>query len=293
MDFLSTFLDRGNETVFRPGENMWEPTAADRAYLAGFSVVIITGATSGIGLCLGQAMAGIRPDRRFLSVSRSHAPAFVSSLKHASLDLSKPDGVEAACTFLLTEILQEGSAGPILLINNSGFGAYGRFPEPGPERHEAMIGLNAIAPVLLTARLLPLLRQRAGAILNVASIVGFLPTPFLATYGATKAFLLHWSLALNEELRGDGIPVTTLCPGPTRTGFFDAAGFSAAAAMRGSQSAGAVAREALRGLARRRALVVTGTRNRLLFGLAQMLPRRLAARLSASALRRLRPPAES
>jgi len=234
-------------------------------------------------------MAECRPDGLFLSVSRQPPPAFVRLLKHASVDLSKPDGVETAGEFLLTMILQFAPPGPILLINNSGFGAYGAFPDPEPARHEAMITLNTLAPVMLMARLLPLLRERGGAVLNVASVAGFLPTPYLATYGATKAFLLHWSLSLAEELRGEGITVTTLCPGPTRTRFFAAAGFSEPPSTGySSQTAEEVAVEALRGVARGRRLVVTGLRNKLLFGLAQVLPRGWAARLAGVVLRKLR-----
>lgn len=152
-----------------------------------------------------------------------------------------------------------------------------------------MINLNTLAPVALMARLLPILRERGGAVLNVASVAGFLPTPYLATYGATKAFLLHWSLALGEELRSEGIRVTTLCPGPTQTRFFAEAGFAEPPATGyASQSAEEVAIAALRGIARGKRLVVTGLQNRLVFGLAQMLPRGFAAGLSGRVLRRLR-----
>lgn len=275
--------------MFLLGEIFMPLRPSDQETLAKFAVVIITGASSGIGRCLGQTMAAVKPGGMFLSVSRSAPPAFVTSLKHASLDLSKQDGVEAASAFLLTEILQEPTKGPILLINNSGFGAYGLFPSPDRARQESMIALNAIAPVALTAHLLPVLRERGGAILNVASVAGFLPTPFLATYGATKAFLLHWSLALAEELRPDGITVTALCPGPTRTKFFSAAGFTEPPATGySSQTAESVAEEALRGLARGHRVVVTGLRNRFVFGFAQLWPRSWIAWLSGQVLRRLR-----
>lgn len=287
--FLSTFLDRGNETVFQPRETGMTLSARDRESLKRFAAIVVTGASSGIGRCLAQTMSECRPDGLLLSVSRRAPLGLMTSLKHASVDLSKPDGPETAAAFVLTEILQLRQPGPILLVNNSGFGAYGAFPAPNPERHTAMINLNTLAPVALMARLLPILRERGGAVLNVASVAGFLPTPYLATYGATKAFLLHWSLALGEELRSEGIRVTTLCPGPTQTRFFAEAGFAEPPATGyASQSAEEVAIAALRGIARGKRLVVTGLQNRLVFGLAQMLPRGFAAGLSGRVLRRLR-----
>ena len=126
-----------------------------------------------------------------------------------------------------------------------------------------MVEVNVAAAVDLTARLLPELRERGGAVINVASVAGFQPTPYMSTYGATKAFLLNWSLALHEELRPHDIPVQALCPGPTTTNFFERVGYSQRVVSdRLSMSPEAVVRASLRGLARKRAVVVPGWRNR-------------------------------
>lgn len=88
-----------------------------------------------------------------------------------------------------------------------------------------MIDLNVRAVVDLSSRLLPVILPRGGTIVTIASTAAFQPTPFLATYGATKAFVRNWSLALNEDLRGIKVRTLTVCPGPTRSNFFKAAGF--------------------------------------------------------------------
>ena len=148
------------------------------------------------------------------------------------------------------------------------------------------MAVNVAGPLDLTARLLPVLRERGGAVINLASVAAFQPTPHLATYGATKAFVLSWSLALHEELRPDGIPVQALCPGPTRTDFFRRAGLSGPAAVGDalSMDARAVVDASLRGLARGRPLVVPGWRNRLLASVSNLISRPLAARVSGRVL---------
>ncbi|MDP4694598.1 MAG: SDR family NAD(P)-dependent oxidoreductase, partial [Opitutales bacterium] len=106
-----------------------------------------------------------------------------------------------------------------------GYGDYGRMPDLDIGKQLNMIDLNVRAVVDLTTRLLPQLLERGGAIVNIASTSAFQPTPFLATYGATKAFVLNWTLALNEDLRGTSVRALAICPGPTRSNFYKSAGF--------------------------------------------------------------------
>ena len=179
--------------------------------------------------------------------------------------------------------------GRILLINNSGFGGYGPFPEPSLEHQLEMIDVNVKAVVALTALLLPRLRERGGVIATVASTAAFQPTPTMATYGATKAFVLAWSLALNEELRGSGVRAIALCPGPTATHFFQRAGMnegSVPAWM--SQSADEVVRESLEAMARGKPFVVTGWLNTLSSVSASLAPKALATWVAARILNRYR-----
>src|SRR5690606_15585938 len=127
--------------------------------------------------------------------------------------------ISEASSKLLIFLQNEVPPGRILLINNAGFGFYGAFPEPDRSTLREMVAVNVGAVVDLTARLLPLLEARGGAIVTVASIAAFAPTAYMATYGASKAFLVNWSLALSEELRGRGVATLAVCPGPTATEF--------------------------------------------------------------------------
>jgi short-subunit dehydrogenase len=152
-----------------------------------------------------------------------------------------------------------------------------------------MIAVNVAAVVDLTERMLPLLLARGGGIINVASTAAFQATPFAATYGATKAFLLNWSLALREELRPRGIAVVAVCPGPTRTPFFANAGLDGTQADdRFGTDAGEVVGAAFAGLARNKGIVVPGMRNKLIRVASALVPRSIAARVSGIVLGRMR-----
>ena len=178
---------------------------------------------------------------------------------------------------------------PILLINNAGIGSYGIFSSAEHGREAAMIAVNVAAVVDITERVMPLILARGGGIINVASTAAFQATPFAATYGATKAFLLNWSLALREELRPRGIPVVAVCPGPTRTPFFANAGLDGTQAdgVFGSD-AGEVVRAAFAGLARNIGIVVPGMRNKLIRVASALVPRAIAACVSGVVLGRMR-----
>ncbi len=175
------------------------------------------------------------------------------------------------------------------MINNSGFGGYGRVDELPVEHQLGMIDVNVRAVVELTAGLLPVLRERGGCVITIASTAAFQPTPYLATYGATKAFVLHWSLALNEDLRGSGVRALAVCPGPTATSFFERAGLKEGAVSDSlGQTSEQVVDEALAAFAAGRAQVVTGWKNKLLVFGASLLSKPLIARLAARILARYR-----
>lgn len=191
---------------------------------------------------------------------------------------------------LLEEFLErEIPTGRVLLLNNSGFGAYGYFPEPGVKELTEMIDVNVRAVVELTGRLLPLIKRRGGVIVTVASTAAFQPTAYMAAYGATKAFVQHWSLALNEELRGSGVRTLALCPGPTATEFFRRAGLaegSVADAL--SMTCDEVVTAMLKAIAAGRSQVVPGWKNKVSTFLVSKLPKPLAARIAAVVLARFR-----
>lgn len=210
-------------------------------------------------------------------------------LRHFPCDLSVPAELEAAAGRVLAVLEQEVPAGPVLFIANAGFGGYGHFPEPNREHQLAMIDVNVRAVVDLTARLLPVLISRGGAIMTIASTAAFQPTAYLATYGATKAFVLHWSLGLGEELRGSGVRVLAVCPGPTRTEFFRRAGVRQGTVPdTTSQTPDAVVREAFSALHAGRVMVVTGWKNKLMAAVSSKLPKPWVARIGARVLARVR-----
>lgn len=230
----------------------------------------------------------------FCNLSRRPPPENIFSnsgkkLNHFPCDLSRAAEIERVAGTLQEFLARDVPTGRILLINNSGFGTFGAFPELNLAHELEMIDLNVRAVVQLTGLLLPLLRQRGGAIMNLASTVAFQPTPYAATYGATKAFVLHWTLALNTELRGSGVHAIAVCPGTTTTDFFDTAGVGKAASQSAlSMNPDAVAEIALRALAAQRSQVVTGFFNKLYTLLGSKLPKPLAARIAARVLGRRR-----
>jgi short-subunit dehydrogenase len=206
-------------------------------------------------------------------------------LRHVPCDLSDSAQVEGALAQVQEFLAVDAPTGGILLINNSGFGIYGRFPEPGPAQQVEMVEVNVTAVVRMTAALLPVIKSRGGAIMTVASTAAFQPTPFLGTYGATKAFVLHWSLALNEELRGTGVRTLAVCPGPTSTDFFLRAGLKEGSVpnMFGETSEKVVL-TSLRALASGKSMVVSGWKNKLMTASVSLVPKPLVARLAGLAL---------
>jgi short-subunit dehydrogenase len=264
--------------------------------LSGFGTVIVTGGSSGIGKSYINTMGSLRPELEFFNLSR-RAPDINDSklnLRHFPCDLAQPLQVEAVAA-QLEEILNRGQpVGKILLINNSGFGSYGPFPEPNLAHQLGMIDVNMRALVQLTALLLPVLRARGGVVMNIASTAAFQPTPWMATYGATKAFVLHWSLALDEDLRGSGVRALAVCPGPTATNFFKAAGLRQSLLPADSrETCEQVVMNSLRALAAGKNQVVSGWRNKILAAIGARVPKPLATRIAAKVIAHYRPQADS
>lgn len=263
------------------------PSSLSEAFQS-FSSAIITGGSSGLGQSFIGMSRKMHPELSICNLSR-RAPGNFSGgkgLHHITCDLARSSEVEQVASQVL-EWLRRAPEGRVLLINNSGFGTYGPFPEANLERTLEMVDVNARAAVHLTGRLLPALRQRGGAVVNIASTAAYVPVVYTAVYGATKAFLLHWSLALSEELRGSSVQVLAVSPGTTKTAFFRHAGVSDSALQgRMMQTADEVIGETMRALAAGRNEVVTGWRNRLMIGLLARLSKPRATRVAARVLRR-------
>ena len=172
------------------------------------------------------------------------------------------------------------------LINNAGFGLSGRFDALPGERQSEMIDLNVRLLTELCRLVVPgMVERRSGAILNVASTAAFQAGPYMAVYYATKAYVLSFTEALHQELKGSGVKVTALCPGPVKTEFFHVAGSPDSRLARMGADAPGVVRAGLHGLERNRAIVVPGLGNRAGAQASRFLPRaamrRVIARLKA------------
>jgi short-subunit dehydrogenase len=164
-----------------------------------------------------------------------------------------------------------------LLINNAGLGDLGPFVNGSPERIDEMMLVNMVALTRLGRGLLPsMIAQKRGTILNVSSSAGFLPIPNMAVYAATKAYVTSLSEALRSELRGTGVSVMALCPGPVRTEFNQVARRSAAGAAPAPRLTHVpveeVARAALHGLERNRAIVIPGLVMKFGMALVRLTP---------------------
>ena len=262
-----------------------------RELLSEYAVIVVTGGSSGIGKAFIEHARKLNPEVVICNLSRREPHGFSGELKsrHFPVDLGRLGELTQAADAVISFLHEAAPQGKILLINNSGFGGYGRVDELGAAHQCEMIDVNVRAVVDLTTRLLPTLKARGGAILNIASTAAFQPTAFMATYGATKAFLLHWSLALGEDLRPLGVRVLAVCPGPTATEFFRRAGLKQGAVSdRWGQTADEVVLESLRALAAGRGPMVCGWKNRLLAAVGSRLPKPWAARLGAAVLARYR-----
>jgi short-subunit dehydrogenase len=189
--------------------------------------VLVTGASSGIGQSLARCFAS--DGARLVLVARSadKLEALAASLRHdfgsrvwvRPSDLAVPG---AAAT--LAQRLKRQRIAVDILVNCAGVLEHGRFADIAPTRHQALIDLNVSGLTAMVASLLPpMLERRRGRILNVASVASFQPVPTLATYAATKAYVLSLTESLAEELSGSGVTVTALCPGITATPMLDGA----------------------------------------------------------------------
>jgi short-subunit dehydrogenase len=169
-----------------------------------------------------------------------------------------------------------------VLCNNAGYGSGGRFIDLDREREVQMVRLNCAAVVDLCARFAPGMASRGrGAILNVASTAAFQPIPRQAAYAASKAFVLSFSEALHQELRGDGVTVTALCPGPVKTEFMEAAGMGGISDRTPSfvwEEADKVAEQAVNALEHGKRVVIPGAINRITATSGQHAPRSLLLR---------------
>jgi short-subunit dehydrogenase len=252
------------------------------------NTTLITGASSGIGAAFARRLAAQGHDLLLVARSEDKLIALGNELglnhnvraEYFVADLSQPD----APGRLFAET-RERNLEIDLLINNAGFGSMGEFAKLDLARELNMIDLNVRSLVELTHLFLqPMRARKSGSIINVASTASFQPVPFMATYAATKAFVLSFSESLWEENRPFGIKVMALCPGVTETGFFEASQMKRPPA-RTSQTSEQVVEVALRALKRGKNSVISGWPNRILVEVERMVPRNLILRSVGAIMR--------
>ena len=278
---ISAHLDarRGIRSVWKQLVNQW---------------ALVTGASAGLGAEFARQLAS-RGMHLVLVARRGELMEVLAAELHTQhgtrchvivSDLSEPGEPQQ----ILNEIAAKGLTIE-LLVNNAGFGIVGEIDGADVDHILKMLRLNVSALTELTYRLLPGMLERGhGAILNVASISAFQPVAYMGAYAASKAFVLHFSEALHCELKDRGITVTAVCPGVTRTGFFDIAGAPGWLQKHAALEVGYVVRKALKALARRRQCYVPGWRNYLLTLLVRIASRRRVVKESTRFFRPKRPP---
>lgn len=200
--------------------------------------VLITGASSGIGFELAKIYA----NKNFNLVLVARNVSKLNELKNIcqtnnnqvyifSCDLSKSNAANEVYSFCISNNLEID-----YLINNAGFGDYGFFHESNWDKQAEMLQLNIITLTQLTRLFLPrMVQKKHGRIMNVASLAAFLPGPLMSVYYASKAYVLNFSEAISNELNGTGVSITTLCPGPTESGFWSAAEMNEISVIKGKK----------------------------------------------------------
>ncbi|MCG3175296.1 MAG: hypothetical protein MOGMAGMI_00222 [Candidatus Omnitrophica bacterium] len=245
---------------------------------------LITGASGGIGLELAEKFAAA--GNGLVLVARR-----ADKLEADAARLRQGHGVPVR---VLSADLSADSAAPRLyeavraqgieieyLVNNAGVGNYGRFGESDLNKDLALLRLNIESLTALTKLFLKdMIVRKSGRVMNVASTAAYMPGPYMATYYASKAYVLSFSEAIAEELSGSGVTVTVVCPGPTMTGFHAAANMGGSRLFSGPfiMTAADVARIAYDGLMSGRRVVITGWTNRLMVLSSRLAPRRWATR---------------
>lgn len=245
---------------------------------------LITGASSGIGMELCRILARNHYALILVARNRDKMDRFskeLSQLSGASVDFIAQDLSSAGVGQDVFKAATAISKNIDILINNAGVGLFGSFADTSLARELEMIHLNITTLTELTKLFLPsMLKKGHGKILNVASTAAFQPGPLMAVYYATKAYVLSFSEAIAEELRGTGVTVTTLCPGPTDTGFKEAAKLEESKLFKtGVMSAATVAEAAYKGMMKGTRIVIPGATNWILVESVRFLPRHLVTKI--------------
>lgn len=246
---------------------------------------VVTGASAGLGAHFARLFAQDRHDVVLVARRRDKLDQLATELHQThgvqptviAADLSEPK----APLHVHDELTRAGIEVEFL-VNNAGFGTNGAFAERELAGQLDMIELNITALTHLTGLVLPaMIARRSGRILNVGSIAGFLPGPFMATYYASKAYVLSFTEALADELRGTGVTATVLCPGPTATEFAQVSGARGAALFKDAADAASVARYGYHAMLAGKTIAIPGGKMKFAVQSLRMSPRAVTRALAS------------
>lgn len=244
---------------------------------------LITGASAGIGAELAKVFAAHDHDLVLVARRRDTLEALAGQLegKHGiTVTVIVDDLGDSEAPERIFAAVRDARIDVDVLVNNAGFGLGGEFSETPIEREMTMVQVNVTSLMQLTKLFVaPMLRRRAGYVMNVASTAAFFPGPMMSVYYATKAFVLSFSQALAEELAKSGVTVSCLCPGPTQTEFAEVAKIKTVKLFAlDLADARDVAEFGYRAMMAGWRVAVPGARNKLLVQAQRLVPRRLVAR---------------
>jgi short-subunit dehydrogenase len=253
---------------------------------------LVTGASSGLGEEFARQLAHRGCNLVLTGRSREKLETLASDLARingvatrvVTADLAQPGGAEQ-----LALIVDDLGVVIDHLVNNAGFGAAGAFAESDAARQSGMVRVNVESVVCLSRHFLPgMVRRNRGGIINIGSTAAYQPTPYMATYGASKAFVVSFSAALASEVEQTSVRVLACCPGFVPTGFQSAAGMPDGSVLKLSKlEPNAVVQSTLEAYAAKRVVYVPGTVNSLQTTLSKVLPRAVVVRAARYTMRKL------
>lgn len=242
------------------------------------TTAMVTGASSGIGYEISKVLAEAGHDLVLVARRQERLQQLAEYLQQEysikahvfAIDLCKLDEIDR-----LHAQLEHENIPVDILVNNAGLGVWGPFTANGQRAEINEIQLNVTALTYLCKRFATdMVKRGLGKILNIASIAAYMPSPYMAVYNATKAYVVSFSEALRVELKGTGVSVTVSCPGPTESEFHQAAGTVQVKPLRllPFMSSEQVARISVAGMNKRKGLVVPGVLNRVMTLLPRLAP---------------------
>lgn len=250
---------------------------------------LITGASGGIGLAIAHELAGRKHDLLLIARSEEILKTNCQQLseKHGikahylAIDLSQPD-----ISLSVRKWLEKNSFEIDILVNNAGFGSWGNFRDIAREELNQMMQLNMLTLADLCKVLAPLLeKQKKAYILNVASTASYQAVPTLATYAATKAFVLLFTRGLRWDMKGTSVSVSCLSPGATATGFMDRANMGdelKAKAEKFTMTSEEVAKIGVAGMLSGKAEIIPGLMNYVTVKAVEILPKVLPEKIAGN-----------